>query len=234
MNMNKISRRNFIRASALSALGAAAALRCAEEGLDTICCEVQTWEEYDNYACDLTTYNSKFFLDKGAEKYDPMDIFTEYMVKALGHANQKIVKDYATRSGEALDWMLAELDPDYVAKYAHAVNYKGNKHFQNPCSHSYYYVGMTQWRDTGTETNTNNMWPYTVRLLQQKAVEKGCEDKFWQGAAAGMDVLVFGLCACTKLDGMETTNTGDLSVYLAHSADYEQITVSTVPAEKTE
>ena len=35
--------------------------------------------------------------------------------------------------------------PDYVAKYAHAVNYKGNKHFQNPCSHSYYYVGMTQW-----------------------------------------------------------------------------------------
>ena len=156
--------------------GTAAALRCAEEGLNTICCEVQTWEEYDNYACDLTTYNSKFFLDKGAEKYDPMDIFTEYMVKALGHANQKIVKDYATRSGEALDWMLAELDPDYVAKYAHAVNYKGNKHFQNPCSHSYYYVGMTQWRDTGTETNTNNnMWPYTVRLLQQKAVEKGCE-----------------------------------------------------------
>jgi hypothetical protein len=33
---------------------------------------------------------------------------------------------------------------------------------------------------------------------------------------------------------METTNTGDLSVYLAHSVDYEQITVSTVPAEKTE
>ena len=32
-----------------------------------------------------------------------MDIFTDYMVKALGHANQKIVKDYATRSGEALE-----------------------------------------------------------------------------------------------------------------------------------
>ena len=156
--------------------GTAAALRCAEEGLSTICCEVQTWEEYDNYACDMTTCNSKFFLDKGAEKYDPMDIFTEYMVKALGHASQKIVKDYATRSGEALDWMMGYLDPDYVAKYAHAVNYKGNKNFQNPCSHSYYYVGMTQWRDTGTETNTNNnMWPYTVRLLQQKAVEMGCE-----------------------------------------------------------
>lgn len=58
-------------------------------------------------------------------------------------------------------------------------------------------------------------------------------DMLDDAAAAGMDVLAFGLCACTKLDGMETTNTGDLSVYLAHSADYEQITVSTVPAKKT-
>ncbi len=73
-----------------------------------------------------------------------------------------------------------------------------------------------------------------VQYLPRRWAKPGCEDKFWQGAAAGMDVLAFGLCACTKLDGMETTNTGDLSVYLAHSADYEQITVSTVPAEKTE
>ena len=71
-----------------------------------------------------------------------------------------------------------------------------------------------------------------VQYLPRRWAKPGCEDKFWQGAAAGMDVLAFGLCACTKLDGMETTNTGDLSVYLAHSADYEQITVSTVPAKK--
>ena len=71
-----------------------------------------------------------------------------------------------------------------------------------------------------------------VQYLPRRWAKPGCEDKFWQGAAAGMDVLAFGLCACTKLDGMETTNTGDLSVYLAHSADYEQITVSTVPAVK--
>ena len=73
-----------------------------------------------------------------------------------------------------------------------------------------------------------------VQYLPRRWAKPGCEDKFWQGAAAGMDVLAFGLCACTKLDGMEITNTGDLSVYFAQSADYEQITVSTVPAEKTE
>lgn len=156
--------------------GTSAALHAIDQGFKTICCEIQTWEEYDNYACDLTTYNSKFFLDKGAEKYDPMDIFVEYMNKALGHANQEIVKDYAHRSGESLDWALSYLPKEYVEKYAHAVNYKGNKHYQNPCNGSNYFVGMTQWRDTGTETNTNNnMWPYTVRLLHKKAMELGAE-----------------------------------------------------------
>ena len=62
----------------------------------------------------------------------------------------------------------------------------------------------------------------------------GCEEKFWQGAANGMDVLAFGLSAYTRLDGMITTNTSDLNTYLAHSADYEQITVSTVPVQTAE
>ena len=35
--------------------GTAAVLRLTDLGVKTICCEVQTWEEYDNYACDLTT-----------------------------------------------------------------------------------------------------------------------------------------------------------------------------------
>ena len=33
---------------------------------------------------------------------------------------------------------------------------------------------------------------------------------------------------------MITTNTSDLNTYLAHSADYEQITVSTVPVQTAE
>ena len=46
--------------------------------------------------------------------------------------------------------------------------------------------------------------------------------------------LAFGLSAYTRLDGMITTNTSDLNTYLAHSADYEQITVSTVPVQTAE
>ena len=73
-----------------------------------------------------------------------------------------------------------------------------------------------------------------VQSLPRRWAKPGCEDKFWQGAANGMDVLAFGLSAYTRLDGMITTNTSDLNTYLAHSADYEQITVSTVPVQTAE
>ena len=73
-----------------------------------------------------------------------------------------------------------------------------------------------------------------VQYLPGRWAKPGCEDKFWQGAANGMDVLAFGLSAYTRLDGMITTNTSDLNTYLAHSADYEQITVSTVPVQTAE
>ncbi len=134
---------------------------------------MQTLEEYDNYACDLTTYNSKFFLDKGAEKYDPMDISPSTWSRLWATPTRRSSR--TTPPALVRHWTGCWLSwtPTMLPSTHTPVNYKGNKHFQNPCSHSYYYVGMTQWRDTGTETNTdNNMWPYTVRLLQQKAVEK--------------------------------------------------------------
>ena len=53
----------------------------------------------------MACYNCKLFLDKGTPEIDTMDIFNEYMRQYRGHAHQKLVRDYATRSGEMLDWM---------------------------------------------------------------------------------------------------------------------------------
>ena len=89
--------------------GTIAALRLAELGVKTICLESQSLGAYDAYACDMATYNSKFFLEKGVPEYDLMEIYNEYMRKALGHAHPKLVRDYVTRSGEMLDWMLAHV-----------------------------------------------------------------------------------------------------------------------------
>ena len=98
--------------------GSVAALKAQEMGKKVILAESQTYDEYDEYACDMACYNSKIFLDKGTPEIDPIDIMNEYVRKALGHCNLKIVRDYAFRSGEMLDWMMAvsytHLRPTFV------------------------------------------------------------------------------------------------------------------------
>lgn len=150
--------------------GSVAALRCAEAGLNVILAEMQTYEEYDEYACDMACYNSKLFLDKGTPEVDPMDVFNEYMRLYRGHAHQKLVRDYATRSGEMLDWMLGYIPEELTERYAKTFGYKGNANFNGNCNGQWSWPAMTQWRDD--EMNIN-MWPYVIRFLHDALEEKG-------------------------------------------------------------
>lgn len=151
--------------------GSVAALRAQELGKKVILAESQTYDEYDEYACDMACYNSKLFLDKGTPEYDPIDIMNEYVRKALGHCNLKIVRDYAFRSGEMLDWMIAEHIPaDYTEKFAKTSNYKGNDNFSGECAGQKSFIGMTQWRDADTNIN---MWPFVIRSLHSSLEKLG-------------------------------------------------------------
>lgn len=181
--------------------GSNAALRCAELGADVLCLERQTWEEYDAFACDMATYNSKFFLDRGAPEYDLMEVYNEYMRKALGHAHPKLVRDYAMRSGEMMDWMLGYIPQEYIDKYAHATQIHGNRHFSGEACGQKSFIGMLQWRDQ--ETNCN-VWPFVMRSLHQAAVER-YGARFVYGAQAirlvqGEDGGVIG-CIAQDIEG---------------------------------
>ena len=128
--------------------GSVAALRAAELGANVILAESQTYDEYDEYACDMACYNAHIFLDKGTPEIDPIDIMNESVRKALGHCNLQIVHDYAFRSGEMLDWMMDNYIPaDLTEKYAKTSNYKGNDNFSGECAGQKSFIGMTQWRD---------------------------------------------------------------------------------------
>ena len=155
--------------------GTTATLRLAEMGVDVLNLEVQTWESYDNYACDMATYNSKFFLEKGAPEYDLMEVYNEYMRKSLSHAHPQLVKDYATRSGEMLDWMLQYIPQDLIDRYAHATNYKGNKYYTGETCGQKSFIAMLQWRDRDTN---NNMWPYVIRSLHRAADKLGARHMY--------------------------------------------------------
>ncbi len=159
--------------------GSTATLRLAELGADVVCLESQTWEEYDAFACDMASYNSRFFLDRGVPKYDLMEVYNEYMRKALGHAHPKLVRDFVTRSGEMMDWMLKFIPREYIETYAHPTHYKGNPYYTGETCGQKSFIGMIQWRDQ--ETN-NNMWPFVMRSLHQASREKGA--RYIYGAQA--------------------------------------------------
>ncbi len=159
--------------------GSTATLRLAELGVDVLCLEVQTWEEYDAFACDMATYNSKYFLSHGVPEYDLMEVYNEYMRKALGHAHPKLVRDYVTRSGEMMDWVLGFIPQEYIDAYAHPTQYKGNKYFTGETCGQKSFIGMLQWRDQKTN---NNMWPFVMRSLHLAAQERGA--KYLYGAQA--------------------------------------------------
>lgn len=150
--------------------GTAAAMRCQELGAKTILAETQAYEEYDEYACDMATYNSDFFLNKGTPEVDTIEVFNEYVRKGLNHVHQKIVLDYATRSGEMLDWLLTKIPSEYIESYAHACNYKGNANFSGICCGQRSFIGMTQWRDVDTNVN---MWPFVIRSVHSAFEDAG-------------------------------------------------------------
>jgi hypothetical protein len=116
-----------------------------------------------------------------------MEIANEYIRMARGHANWKIIKDYATRSGEMLDWITENYIPaDIVAKYAKTSNYKGNANFSGECAGQKSFIGMTQWRDEATNIN---MWPFVIRYLHTALEDLGGQVKWgYQGLRLLQDV----------------------------------------------
>ncbi|WP_101721349.1 FAD-binding protein [Eggerthella timonensis] len=165
--------------------GTVAALRCQEEGANVFLAEMQTYDEYDEYACDMACYNSKLFLDKGTPEIDTTEVFNEYMRLSRGHAHQKIVRDYATRSGEMLDWMVGHIPTEYVDKYAKTSNYKGNENFSGECCGQKSWPAMTQWRD---EESNINMWPFVIRSVHAAFEDAGGTIKWgYQGVVLVQD-----------------------------------------------
>lgn len=185
--------------------GTVAALRCQEEGANVFLADMQTYDEYDEYACDMACYNSKLFLDKGTPEIDTTEVFNEYMRLSRGHAHQKIVRDYAMRSGEMLDWMVGHIPAEYVEKYAKTSNYKGNDNFNGECCGQRSWPAMTQWRD---EESNINMWPFVIRSVHAAFEEAGGTIKWgYQGVVLVQDGDAVTGAVFQDVDGATTRST---------------------------
>jgi hypothetical protein len=197
--------------------GFAAALKAQEDGADVLVIDPQSYDAYDNFACDMASYNSRTFLDKGAPEYDLTLIVNEYMRKSFGRANNELVRKYVTRSGEAIDWVVSHVPQETKDQYMNTCNCPdGPKYFSGESSGSYNFIGMVQWRDPDIKVNAN-VWPQVVRN-HIDALEATGGRHIWGAKGLALEQNAAGDvtgCICEDTDGKHFKVNASKAVVLA-------------------
>lgn len=159
--------------------GVPAARRAAELGMKVVVMEKQPEDTWAPTGCDVGTVNSQTYLGTGAEPVDEMQVLNEWQLRSYCRTMPSVAKMYATRSGEAYDW-ICELAPkeeleEYQVLYSFpngrntvAVNHSGYTSFPGTVSH----------RDFNNKLgNGENQpaWGPIMRYSIQKSQELGAE-----------------------------------------------------------
>lgn len=93
--------------------GSMCAFAAAEEGSTVAVIEQQEEDSVFYYGLhDIASLNSQMALDLGVDPIDPTDFLIEFQRRAHNRTNPRLVKQFADNSGEMIDWLAANLDPE--------------------------------------------------------------------------------------------------------------------------
>ena len=88
-----------------------------EKGLTCIVIDTQAKETFETYGGQLGHFNSTWqeqVLGIPKDTFDPFDFIDSYQLQSAGRAHPDLIKQFAHRNGEMVDWMM-ELQPDLTA-----------------------------------------------------------------------------------------------------------------------
>lgn len=94
--------------------GISAAASCAENGLNTVVLEKGSM--YAARGGDVAALGDKVHQAYGIE-LDENEFVMDWMTSASYHASEKLVRTFARRSGEALDWMMEKIGEENIGEY---------------------------------------------------------------------------------------------------------------------
>ena len=89
----------------------------AEKGLTVIGVDTQDKEVFNSFGGQLGHFNSTWqeeVLGVPKDTFDPVDFIETYQLQSAGRAQPDLIKNFAHRNGEMVDWMM-ELQPDLSA-----------------------------------------------------------------------------------------------------------------------
>jgi succinate dehydrogenase/fumarate reductase flavoprotein subunit len=155
--------------------GVAAARSAAETGVSVAVIEKQPEDKYSFFGNEIGTVNSKFVLDAGGDKIDPMEFFEEWQRRMGNRTNPRLVRQYVYNSGAACDWLIEVLPDDFK---------KSLKIFGSP--HPKYYTGkingIKNWGCTVLFYSKGFSWTDAMKLMAAKAKTLGAS--FYYGTPA--------------------------------------------------
>ncbi len=88
-----------------------------EQGLTVVGIDSQAKDGFNSYGGQLGHFNSTWqeqVLGVSKDTFDPWDFIDSYQLQSAGRAHPDLIKQFAKRNGEMVDWMM-ELQPDLAA-----------------------------------------------------------------------------------------------------------------------
>ncbi len=185
--------------------GTCAARAAAEAGASVVVIEAQDEDIFSVNGKELGSINNKLASERGVQSYDPEDFLREVERRTIGRCNPDIIRAFATRSGEHVDWFMEPLSQDFLDSIdtfcaEMPANYPGENQGIKV------FLGCNSFFGGGDYTMTN-----AIKANQELAKQAGAQ--FFFGTYGDQPIMENG--ACKGIIAHNTT-TGEYYRFLAN------------------
>ena len=124
--------------------GTAVARRAAEGGKDVILIEAQAEDSYYIIGNDIGHINSDYLAEAGVPEVDPLELYTDWMVRCQNAAQPDLIMQFVQNSGAAVDWFLKYVDQEYLDTM-NISYWPRNEHMLDEIAGQKFWTGTIQW-----------------------------------------------------------------------------------------
>ena len=146
--------------------GVCAALSAAEAGARVAVLETQTEDAYTFFGHDIGHLNSEWSKAHGGDEIDEVEFMQDWTRRNMNRSNYELVRQFASRSGATLDWILDHLNEDMIENC-------GIFGVPKPTGYPGEISGYKCWSSAIHFQDEGTDWPDAAKMLKASAEELG-------------------------------------------------------------
>jgi fumarate reductase flavoprotein subunit len=144
--------------------GICAARAAAEAGASVIVVEQQRDARQRVFGRDIGSINSKLALERGAPRYDPVELLHDWQLRSANKSNPDLVRQFAYNCGATVDWLLKPMDKKFIS-HIEIPYVKGNDRYPGRYNSFHSFIGTCRFDDKGF--GIKELMKANQRLAQQ-------------------------------------------------------------------